>query len=333
MKKTICAVLCLSVIGSLFAGTDAKAASTNDALFGRIAEKVVYVHRAAEEKERVTQKLYYNDEMLILANFKNKAGENWLRVRSDDHTGWIQEDQIRPYGAEGLHLNAVKDTGARRGADSSEKQTGTVQKGKGADVYMSFINKKGERWVKANNIVLYRETIGSSAFDGWIKLEDLTIMTSSEEKLGLSSRTAAKTTVIYKDSGLKTKTGYVLPYKAPLNIKGVYKSGNDASGVFKVSFNIKSRTYEGWIPRDYADTYAYQGLYGKTFRTIILDTAVHRSATHDSRVVAHYKPGTNLVVTDTFYDPFDEDGFGKWRNVLLPNGQKGWVNDTAFFGV
>lgn len=337
LKKILSAVLCLSVIGSLFGNMDAKAATAKDALFGRVAQKEVLMHRAAEEKEKVTQKLEYNDELLILANFKNKAGEDWLRVRSNHHTGWIQEDEIRPYGAEGLHLNALKDAAARRAADNSEKQTGTIKKGNSADVYMSFINKKGERWVKANNWALRPETIGASKMDGWVKLEDLTIITSPGESLNLFTVTTAKASQVYKDSGLKTKSGDVLTYKYPISITGVYTDVISNPGLaqvkYKIKYLVKSRTYEGWISPDYVDTYKYQGLYGKTFPTIILKTNVHRSASKDSRIVANYKPGTKLVVLDTFYDPFDEAGFGTWRNVLLPNGQKGWVNDTAFFGV
>lgn len=337
MKKLLSAVLLFSAIGSVSAAADAQAAGAKETLFGRMNEKEVLLHRGATADYRVTHKFKFNDEVLVLGSIRNNQGEEWLRVRSNDDTGWIQEDQLRPYGAEGLHLSAVKDAAVRRGAEDSYTQTDTVQKNKGADVYASIINSKGERWVKANNWALLSEIWEPVLFDGWVNLEDLTILTSPEERLSVSTVTAAKSTPVFSDSQLKKASGDVLTYKYPVSIAGVFTdaiSNPDNPQVrYKIKYQVKSRQHEGWVDRRYIDTYKYQGLYGKMREVQVLNAEVRRGAGENYKVTAKLKKGTIVTIHDTYFDPFQKDGFGTWRMIKFPNGQSGWVNDTVFTGV
>uniref|UniRef100_UPI002493E5C7 SH3 domain-containing protein n=1 Tax=Cytobacillus firmus TaxID=1399 RepID=UPI002493E5C7 len=118
------------------------------------------VRRGASSDYQAVATLSKNQEVSIIAEYKNSKGELWYRVDLGNVIGWvISSTFVKPAYTITTKTVLVEKADVRRGASSDYESVATLRKNQGVKVIGEHKNSKGELW--------YRVDLGSNIV-GWV---------------------------------------------------------------------------------------------------------------------------------------------------------------------
>ncbi|MTH55221.1 hypothetical protein GKZ89_17620 [Bacillus mangrovi] len=315
--KRVFSTFCAALLVLCFASgtTNAVTVDAGSAYFGRAAADGTDVHTGASAENRKALELDGYEEFLILEEKTNAAGEDWVKIRTSEVTGWILENEVKPVGIEALEVLPIKDTVTRyEPSEDGEIKFALPQ------WHTLFVNQKetsdGTRWVEANNNLSYEKTEGAQYSNGWIKLEDLTL---PKEKTAFKSMIIAKSAAVYKDAFLSSQTG-VLNYETPVTIKAQYFPFPDPAR-YKIQYRENGELREGWVNYTSVKTEdAHEPVLIKEFSN---GAVIREGASNSYPAAGKLKAGMLAEPIGQFYD-----GSEFWLRLQLSDGKAGWIRSA-----
>ncbi|MCD7036457.1 hypothetical protein LRR81_19600 [Metabacillus sp. GX 13764] len=310
MKKISAILLSIFTFVFVIALSDAKASAASEPFFARTLS-AENIYKGATVKYAVAGTAKASDELLILSSFQNSGGESWYRVRSKTVTGWVPSSKLKVYGINALEVTSSgKSTVILKGADAaSYSPAGTLSSFETAFVIGSFVNKKGEKWVRVTNFLI--EGIET----GWVKLDDLKPS---------AAKTSISTKIIYGGAPLGVSATAKLDdakdyvkYGNAVKIIGGYDSEESDFPSVRIAYG-KNFSKTGWIGYVFTQD-AYADAIGESV-AVPAGSVLKSSATDNSRTVASFKKDTIITIHDMYFTVSDF-----WFQVSTSSGVKGWL--------
>ncbi|WHY61452.1 SH3 domain-containing protein [Cytobacillus firmus] len=265
------------------------------------------VRRGASADYQTVATLSKNQEVSIIAEYKNSKGELWYRVDLGDVIGWVINSAfIKPAYTITTKTVLVEKADVRRGASSDYESVATLSKNQGVKVIGEHKNSKGELW--------YRVDLGSNIV-GWV---------ISTAFIAPSYTVTTKVVQIDKTS---VRRGASSDYESVATL-----SKNQSAKVIGEHKNSKGELWYrvdlgsniiGWVISSAFEAPPYT----VTTKVVQVEkTAVRRGASSDYESVAVLSKNQSVKVIGEHKNSKGE----LWYRVDLGSNIIGWVISSAF---
>jgi peptidoglycan/xylan/chitin deacetylase (PgdA/CDA1 family) len=273
-----------------------------DYYLGETGNPETFLRDGADDQSKVKTTISENQKFVVIGEFLNSKNEQWLHVQYNDSIGWIKNEGLKKLEIKGQFLTSSwATTPIRRGALTTYKQIGVLQKGQIVKPIDGFTNSNGDRWIRFTN----------GKVTGWSPLSSMELFNGGKN---------------YKNNQLFIKKDVEVRSGASLSTKGVYliKKGTQVTIQSSIIANnvtwyrIMDGEKSGWIPASEAanqltlSTYLFANNKSAT---------VYNGASSSYSVVSTLTIGQRVETTTKIINGEKEI----WYKVILGNGKSGWV--------
>jgi N-acetylmuramoyl-L-alanine amidase len=274
-----------------------------------VVEQKAEVRKGATTSYPIVEYIDPGQNVPVIGQFTNIAGELWYRVDLGDVLGWSPAVKFAESSAIGSIGTINGDNvNVRRGADTTYASIAKLSTGKQVKIIDSFKNAAGETWDKI-------EFDGTA---GWILASFVDVNTSAP------APSSTKTIQVDKSPVRKgADTGYaVVAYVNSGQTVKIIGTFTNSKGEKWSRLDLGNNVF-GWVN----DTAFVKPAFTAITKTIQVDKSAVRKGADDSyTVVTYVNSGQTVKVIDTFTNSIGE----KWSRLDLGNNVFGWVKDTAF---
>ena len=264
------------------------------------------VRRGASSDYQAVATLSKNQEVSIIAEYKNSKGELWYRVDLGSVIGWVISSAfVKPAYTITTKTVLVEKADVRRGASSDYESVATLSKNQGVKVIGEHKNSKGELW--------YRVDLGSNIVGWVINTAFIAPPYTVTTKVVQIEKTAVR-----RGASSDYESVSTLSKNQSVKVIGEHKN---SKGELWYRVDIGSNII-GWVISSAFD----KPQYSITTKVVQVESAaVRRGASSSYEAVAAVSRNQEIKIIDEFTNSSGE----LWYRADLGD-VIGWVNSTAF---